>query len=324
MNAAQVIGDYALSRRTLGLATLVAVVLLVPLGLGYWFAGLSAALGIAMGFVANLQPSLSLSWKYAAALAVPAAMAGAVAVGLRGSPVAAGCFVALSCLLVAPAAIVGDGLLARIPTVAAVLVAVPGEFDPGATAGWMLLGGLLCVLLGARLPVRRELKGTPAKTAWLHAAVTALAAGAVVYLVILFQVPHGYWAAMTLTLVLRANPGETQKVAVQRIIGTVGGALVALVIVWLLPLWAIGLALLMAMVASIGYAMVGDNPRQVMFMTPGVVLLGSAGSSGSLALERVLMTLGGALLAVGLAFALYRLDSIEAAPGSANAIQENA
>jgi hypothetical protein len=314
--------SWALPRRTLGVSVVLTVALMLPLGLGYGFAGLPAALGIGMGYVAALQPALSLPSKYAAALTVPAAMAGAVAVGLRGSPVAAACFVALSCLLAAPAAMVADGLLARIPTVAAVLVAVPGQFDPAATAGWMLLGGLWCVLLATKMSPRHELKPLPARIAWVHASVMALTAAVFVLSTMELQVPHGYWAAMTLTLVLRANPGETWLVAVQRIVGTVGGALVALSAAWLLPLWAIGVALMISLVLSIGYSVVGDNVRQVMFMTPTVILLGSAGSSSVLALERTLMTLGGALVAIGLAFVLYRMDAASVAATQGQAGQD--
>lgn len=298
-------GAWGLPGRDLLLSSVVTVVMVAPIVVAYLVGGTSAALAIGLGLLASLRPAVSLSPLPALALAVPAAMAGVVAIALRGQPLAAACFVALCCLLVAPAGMLQDGLLAGVPMAAAVLVLVPGDLDPGRTGIWMLIGGALVVGVATRMPRSAQAAGVEQRRAWRHAAVMALSVGAVVYLVALWQVPHGYWVALTLTLVLRPFDDQTMTKAGQRVLGTIAGALLALVAAALLPIWALLVLLAASTVLSVAYAIAQDYTRQVMFLTPAVVLLGSAaGSPGLIASERALATLIGALLAAGIALTL--------------------
>ena len=93
-------------------------------------------------------------------------------------------------------------------------------------------------------------------------------------------------------------------------LGTVAGAVLALGIDLLLPGWALVATLAMLMVATVAYAFLGDYARQVMVMTPMIVLLGAGNSSGraEVAAERVLATLLGAVIAAGIALALARYE----------------
>ena len=93
-------------------------------------------------------------------------------------------------------------------------------------------------------------------------------------------------------------------------LGTVAGAVLALGIDLLLPGWALVATLAMLMVATVAYAFLGDYARQVMVMTPMIVLLGAGSSSGraEVAAERVLATLLGAVIAAGIALALARYE----------------
>ncbi len=307
-------GAWGVPGRSLLLSSVVTVVLIAPIVVAYLVGGTSAALAIGLGLLASLRPAVALRPLPALALAVPAAMAGAVAIGLRGQPLAAACFVALCCLLVAPAGMLQDGLMAGVPTAAAVLVLVPGDLDPGRTAIWMLIGGALVVGVATRMPRSTPAAGVEQRRAWRHAAVMALSVGAVVYLVALWQVPHGYWVALTLTVVLRPFDDQTMTRAGQRVLGTIAGALLALAAAALLPIWALLLLLVASTVLSVAYAMAQDYTRQVMFMTPAVVLLGSAaGSPGLIASERALATLVGALLAAAIALGLAAFETRRAA-----------
>lgn len=153
---AGVLGGWAVPRRVLILCTVATVALLVPLVGAYLLGGLAASLATVMGYVACARPAFTLRPRHTLALAVPAAMTGAVAVALRGQPVAAACFVALCCLLVAPANMLADALLAGVPGTAAVLVSVPGHYDPGQVVLWMLLGGTVMAALGSRFLRARE------------------------------------------------------------------------------------------------------------------------------------------------------------------------
>lgn len=301
--------SWAIPKRVLLLSLLVTVFLLAPLAIAYLLAGIPAALALGMGYVALVKPALTLRSHHALALAVPAALAAAVAVGLRGQPFAAAGFVALCCLLVAPANQLREGLMAGLPTAAAVLVAIPGDFDPRWTAGWVLAGGAVVALVATRIPRAAPPAGVEQLRAWRHAIVMAVAVGLVTYLVLALDIRHGYWVAMTLTVVLRPFDDQTRTAAWQRVLGTLAGVVLAVLIAALLPLWAIVAVLAVCMVLMIGYATIGDTIRQVIFLTPTVVLLGSAGDPGLIAAERALATITGAILAGLIALGLVWFET---------------
>lgn len=306
------LGAWALPARTLLLSAVVTVVLVAAIVVGYIAGGTQGALALGMGILASVRPAISLRPLQSLALVVPTAMAGAVAVALRGQPLAAAFFVALCCLLVAPAGVLQDGLLGMVPTVVAVIVLVPGDFQPSRTAIWMLFGGVLAVGVATRLPRVAPAAGIEPHLAWRHAAVMAVAVGAVVYLVGLFDLPHGYWVALTLTAVLRPFDDQTMKRSSERVLGTIAGALLALLAAIVLPLWALLVLLVASTVLSTAYALAKDYTRQVLFMTPAVVLLGSAGHPFEIASERALATLAGALLAAAIALGLATFENRQA------------
>ncbi len=302
-------GGWAVPRRVLLIGLLVSLVLLVPLAIAYGLGGTPAALALGMGYVALAKPALTQRSHHALGLAVPTALAAAVAVALRGQPLAAAAFVALCCLMVAPANQVRDGLMAGLPTAAAVLVSVPGDFDPGRTAGWVLVGGVVLVIVAGRLPRSLQPAGIEPARAWRHAIVMAVAVGLVTYLVLALDIPHGYWVALTLTIVLRPFDDQTRSKAGQRVVGTLVGVLLALLIAAVLPLWATFVALVACLVLMTAYSAIGDYTRQVIFLTPMVVLLGSRGDPELIAAERALATITGAVLAGLVAMGLVWLDS---------------
>jgi hypothetical protein len=304
-------GRWSIPAPVLRTAAGIVVALAVPLVVVGAWAGSTAAMGMVLGYIGAIGPALSVSPRSALALAVPAAMTGAVATSLSGQAFPAACFVALACLLIAPANMVRNGLSASLPTIAAVLATYPSSKDPVQVAGWMLGGSAVAVLVLARLRRPSEPVGLDQRTAWLHAITMAAATGVTVLVLVWFEVPHGYWIAMTLTVVLRPYGAETSAVAGQRVLGTVGGAAVALALAVLVPGWvALAVAILM-LVPVLGYAVLGRYAQQVVFLTPMVILPGSGGAgvaAADLALSRVGATLLGAVLAAGLALALTRVD----------------
>ena len=137
----------------------------------------------------------------------------------------------------------------------------------------------------------------------------AVAVGAVLYVVGVLQISHGYWIGLTLTVMLRPFEDATRTRSWQRILGTLGGALLALVLAVLLPLWAMVVALAVSMVLTIAYSAQGDYLRQVLFLAPSVVLLSSTSSVGIIASERAIATICGALLAGVIAVLLVKWDA---------------
>lgn len=68
----------------------------------------------------------------------------------------------------------------------------------------------------------------------------------------------------------------------------------------------VAIALVACLLFMISYALLDDYARQVVFLTPAVVLLAPAGGTGLIAAERALATLAGTLLAGVLALFLDR------------------
>lgn len=301
---------WAIPRPVLRLSVLVTLALLIPLVGAYLAAGAGAAMAVSLGYTAALTPARTVPARYAYALTLPAALTGAVAVSVNGDAFAAACFVALACLLIAPANMASNGLMAGLPSVAAVLAAAPLEVDPVQAAAWMLVGGVAVVTLVSRLPHRDDpVAGLDPWSAWVHAAAMAVVVGLVVGLVSAFDIPHGYWVAATMSVVLRPQRHETAIAARQRVVGTTVGAGLALVVALLVPGW-IALVLTAAMlVLVVANAALGRQTQQISYHTPLIVLLasGGGGATAGLAVERVLMTALGAAIAAVVALWIARL-----------------
>jgi hypothetical protein len=304
-------GGWAIPQPKLKVAVLLTVVMLIPTAVAYRAFGEPAGLAVALGFVISLSPATKLRPAYAFAAVVPAAMTGAVAVAVSGQAFPAACFVALACLLVAPANVLQNGLLAGIPTLAAVYSTIPLQQSPTTVAAGMLAGGAIAVAVASRAPRSSELVGVAARTSWRHATAMAASVGLVVFAITALDEPHAYWVPMTMTLVLRPYGRETLAIARDRISGTLAGAVLALVLVLVLPDWAallVGAGLLVLVVA---YAVLGRYAQEIVFLTPFIVLLGSTGAAtdtADLALQRIAATLLGAVLAGLIALALARAD----------------
>lgn len=303
-------GKKQLSRKKLLVCFIITVILLVPLIIASKLGGAPAALGIAFGYVACSKPAFSMKSTHALALAIPAAMTGAVAVALRGNPISAACFAALCCLLVAPANILIDSLLAGIPSIAAVLVSVPGDFQPSTVALCMLTGSAVIIALAT--PFRKPQThptGVPATRAWQHAAIMCLAVGSTVYISNALGWSHNYWLPLTLTVLLCPYNDQTIRKSCYRVIGTVVGALLSLVLASILPLWVIPIIILLCLTLGLGYTMIGNYPRQTAFITSTLLLVSSAGSTEPLAGERIFYIAAGAIIAIAITLVVAWVDN---------------
>lgn len=311
-------GDFAIPPPVLGKALLLGLLILGPVAGAAALAGPDAALGMIMGVLGTIVPAMRVRAVYASLIAVPVALTGAVALGVAGQPYSAAAFAALSCLLIAQGNMVVNGLLAGVPTIAAVFTCMPGRDAPMMSA-WMLAGGLLAVLVVHRFRnPQTPLVGVPGQVAWLHASVMAVLVGASVLLVLQFQLPHGYWIPMTMTIVLRPVRAETLTRSRQRVVGTLMGAVVAVALVLLVPPAVSLPAAAAMMILMLAYQLLGRYSQQVMCMTPFVVLVGAKGVQADaleLALQRVLETLLAVVIAGLAAMALARYQDSQGASG---------
>lgn len=306
-------GSWAIPGKALRTSLLVLVVLLAPVILAGATVGSAAALPMALAEVMCLTVAAKLTPRYAALMVALVAVTAAVAVSLNGQPFPAACFAVLVCLMAAPANMYEVGLLSAVPAMAAAFLASPGlSLDPAPTALWTFLGGLFVVVLLRRVAPPANRRAISAVTAFRHAAVMAVAMGVSVFLVLHFDVPHGYWVPMTMALVLQPFAGETSARARERIAGTVGGGLLALALALVLPAGVVAVVIVPLMIFGVAYSLLGRNSKSVMFLTPSAVLLANLASQNAeitATIHRLLATLLGGLIAAALALLLQRADS---------------
>lgn len=298
-------------------ATRGAVVVLIPLvaaaALAGWWAGVTAVLGVVLGFAAGVQPAITDTGRplraTAGMLAVAAAVGGLAAAGHAW----------WAALAVGTTALAGGALNLRanslgvmLPAVAATCASTGLADQPWRLAVSTAAGFALIALLAAAMRVSLPARPVEPAAAWRHATVLAGASGLATALFIVRDVSHGYWLVVTLCAALRPVAGETWRSAVDRTVGTVLGALAAAVMVLVLPTGASLFAAAACAVLMLAWAVAGNLRMQSLYLTPVIVLLGSSGLAGSgvsLALGRAVLTLGGAAVAIGLALLLHWSDN---------------
>ena len=147
------------------------------------------------------------------------------------------------------------------------------------------------------LPIRANL--TPRSIVFRHAVRLALVVALAVAVTTLLGVTHGEWIVITALVVLQPYPGLTAERGVQRVLGTVGGGVVAalLAVVLRSPL-AIAAAMFPLSVAAIALRPVHYGAF-TFFLTPVFVLMaGEATGDWRLAGLRALGTAAGGALAL--------------------------
>ena len=316
-DSARSLGDWSIPGPARRPALLLTVATVIPTIAAYRLLGFAVALGVFLGFVANLAPAARLPWRLGLGAVATTALTGAVATALLGQPVPAACFAALACLVAAPGNIWHNNLLAAIPTVAAVYTTLLIDADPLETLGGLLAGGAVAVALMAWQSGPGELAGVPERVAWRHATAMALTVGGTVYVVSVLEEPWGYVLPMTLTLVLRPVGGETLAMARSRVLGTLVGAVLAAALVSILPLWSQVLVQMGLLFLLLAYSILGRYALYVVFVTPFVIFLGGRAEAytADVGLQRVIATLAGAVLAGLIALWLARADRTDAPTG---------
>jgi uncharacterized membrane protein YccC len=115
-----------------------------------------------------------------------------------------------------------------------------------------------------------------------------------------FHLAHGYWLPMTTMIVLQPDFGSTRKKAVERLVGTLAGSILASFVLWLgLPFPALMSATALT-AFCFGYFLRRNYRTAVVFITLFVVVLTESLGPATLALtfERVGDTFAGGLLAL--------------------------
>ncbi len=133
-----------------------------------------------------------------------------------------------------------------------------------------------------------------------HGLRFGVASAVAVSIYTLFALPIGYWITLTVSVILRPSAGESLTRTSQRVLGTVLGGILAIVLATLFPhplaivLLLVPLTLVMMAILPVNYGLF------VFFLTPWIVLYKDIAQPGdwSLALWRIANTLIGAVLAL--------------------------
>jgi len=116
----------------------------------------------------------------------------------------------------------------------------------------------------------------------------------------LVQLPHGYWLPFTMVVVLQPDYGSTRQRAAQRLLGTLGGSILASLLLSLHPPTGTLMGAIALCCFVFGYYLKRNYAFTVIFITIFVVALTEANAPQTLALtaERMGSTLAGGLLAL--------------------------
>jgi hypothetical protein len=282
-----------------------------PLVVAYLVLGPMAATGAGIGVVVGLAVATVLAPLPAAAVIAGHGAVAMLSAAVAGQPLAAAGLVALSGLAAGPANTRGFGkALVLLPVMA--MLGSSGLYadDPVRAAAGIVAGGGWALLVARLAGSRPALRPVQLRAAWTHAIVLAATAGVAALAALAIPLPHGYWIVITLSAVLVPVASETAKATLERVGGTIVGALFGVAAGLVLPAILQAVVAVAAVILLIGYALIGDGPRKVAMLTL-VLVLALAGVSGTatldVAIQRLAWTLVAALLVVAAGFLVARV-----------------
>lgn len=157
----------------------------------------------------------------AAALAAASNVAG-------HTPWAIAILMMLSAVLMAAINLRSAGLMALAPIIVIVFGPGPIHLSWWQAAIWTALGGVVGLAVTRWLGFQAPLRPIPGRIAWPHALVLGCLSAAAMYWALTNGISHGYWVAVTIVVALRPLPEERKDTLVGRVVGTIGGAVIAL------------------------------------------------------------------------------------------------
>lgn len=122
-----------------------------------------------------------------------------------------------------------------------------------------------------------------------------------------FEIPRGYWIALTIVVVLQPDYGSTRQRAAHRVLGTLAGTIVGSALLWVpLPVWLLAL-FTAGMVFGFAYYLRNNYGIAVFFVTVMLVLLTESMMPVHLdfTIGRLLSNLVGGSVALAAAFLLW-------------------
>lgn len=276
--------------------------------------------GLVVGLASGSAMTFGTVMPTRIAVAVTLALGAAAALGaaVYGTPWLAGIAVGVAALATAPASAYSAGMFMLAPLITLVFAVSDRGFTWWQAGCWGVVGGLVGLVVARVMKYGKQPpKPLPWPVAGRHAAVLALAAGGSVVAVEALGLTRGYWVAVTILVALRPTPEERGAFVAPRAAGTLIGALLALIVVGLVPPNLIMLTAVGFLVTLAAYAMSQNYFMQTLFLTPMLLLFMTYGedeaATPELTMVRVAYTLIGAVLVAVLAWGMHRWDLRSAA-----------
>jgi uncharacterized membrane protein YccC len=135
---------------------------------------------------------------------------------------------------------------------------------------------------------------------------TAVAGGISLYLTTLFQLPQGYWAAITALIVMQSNVGATLNASRTRLAGTAVGAVVGGVFVGVFGMSAMGFALAVTIAFFVCDLLhLADSQRLATVTVAIIMLIPHTSAAWVIALHRFTEVALGILIALAVSLTLW-------------------
>lgn len=163
-------------------------------------------------------------------------------------------------------------------------------------------------------PLRGLLKQmSPRSIIFMHALRLAVATAVAIAIFKFFRLEHGYWLIITVLVIVKPVFADTRRRALERVLGSVGGGIFAIVIAALFQNLII-LDVLLVVFSVLAFSHVRTNYGfYVFFLTPFVVLMIDTVIPGDweIAIVRIFDTLVGGAIALVVTFLLRPMLSAE-------------
>ncbi|PCC24776.1 hypothetical protein CIK75_11420 [Glutamicibacter sp. BW78] len=286
--------------------------ILIPSALVSVLAGTSASMGFGMAVGLGMAVTPVSRPRQIAALIVVGAVLGALASWAGATPWAIAALMFFSAVLFAIANQRSAGLLSLAPIM--VILFGPGPIDLSwwSAALWILGGGLVGFFITRLLKFQAPTLPVDRRSAWEHGLAVGILCAGVMFWSLTYHVPHGYWIAVTVLMALRPLADQRRETLNGRLIGTFLGAIIALLAVLFLPLWAAVVVAVLCLFTLVWYTMGGAYLMQALSLTPMLLIFASLGDVDrgfELTIERVVFTVVGIAAAVLVALLLRRWAS---------------
>jgi uncharacterized membrane protein YgaE (UPF0421/DUF939 family) len=296
---------------TLKFALILLLAVMIPsqiaVAIGGTYAGM--AFGIAAGFTMAVTPFATTAQALGSAvLAAGLAAASSLA---DDTPWAIAALMLVAALLLALTNQHSAGLMTLAPAIVVIFGPAPLEFTWWEAFAYVLAGGIVGTLVIRLFKFEAEPQPVPSGVAWRHAIVLGVLSAAAMFWALANEIPHGYWVAITLVVALRPLPEQRAHILRDRLLGTLAGAVLAFVVILVLPLWAAALVAAVCLVLLATYSLGGSYFMQTLFLTPMLLIFATLGDEDkgiTYTSERVFYTIVGVAIGAVAAVVLDRWD----------------